>query len=173
MKVQTNQQNPGNEHIESALSLLPIGNYLMTAAYDGQRSGMLVSGVQCCCREPAMLCVSARKGHKIDPLIRDSRTFAIGIVAPNDKLILRRFTSNDSPPDEHEPSNGDDAFDAMPTKTLVTGAPVLTRCATWFDCEVMRRVDLEAESELFVGLIVAIYHNGERIEIDRPSDEHG
>jgi len=146
---------------------LPIGHYLMTAGHDGQRSGMMVSSVQRCCDDPALICVAARKGHKIDPLIRDSRSFAIGIVDPSDKLVLRRFSSTDAAPREIADLGDDDPFDAIETRTLVTGAPILMRCTTWFDCEVMRRVDLEAETELFVGLIVSIWHNGQQVKIEK------
>jgi flavin reductase (DIM6/NTAB) family NADH-FMN oxidoreductase RutF len=65
----------------------------------------------------------------------------------------------------------DDPFDAIPTRTLVTGAPILLRCTTWFDCEVMRRVDLEADKELYVGMIVSVLHNGEQLNINRVPEE--
>lgn len=153
--------------VDQALGLLPMGSYLMTASHDGVRSGMLVCSAFRCCDEPNLICVSARKGHKIDPLIRDSRSFAIGIIDPDDKLIRRRFRSTDSVPTEFTLVGDDDPFDALPTQILQTGSPILTRCATWFDCEVMRRVDLEAETELFVGLIISIWHRGQEIKLTR------
>lgn len=149
-----------------ALGRLPVGRYLMTAGFEGQRSGMLVSAVQCCSTEPLLLCIAARKGHKIDPLIRDSRTFAIGIIPDDDKMIVRRFSDSDAAPSEHGPARDDDPFDAMATRTLVTGAPIVPRCETWFDCEMMRRVDLESECELFVGMVVAVYHDKRVVKID-------
>lgn len=163
------------EHLTShlvgeALGQLPIGHYLMTAACDGQRGGMIVTSVQRCCDMPALICVAARKGHKIDPLIRDSRSFAIGIISPDDKLIPRRFMLADTAPVELPQIGDDDPFDAIPTRTLVTGAPILDRCGTWFDCEVLRRVDLEAEKELFVGLIVGVTHDGEQVNISRTAE---
>lgn len=156
-----------NQIVSDALGLLPLGSFLLTAAHDGARSGMLVSSVQRCCDEPSLICVAARKGHKIDPLIRDSRSFAIGIVDPEDKLVHRRFRYTDSAPTEFVLAGDDDPFDAIPTRTLVTGSPILTRCTTWFDCEVMRRVDLESEMELFVGVVVAVWHDGEQMKISR------
>lgn len=164
--------NHSNPVIAGALALFPRGRFLMTACYDGQRSGMLVGSVQCCSTEPLLLCVAARKGHKIDPLIRDSRNFALGVVPEGDKLVMRRFSSADAAPSEFGPEGEDDPFDALPTRTLVTGAPVLPRCPTWFDCEVIRRVDLEAETELFVGMVVAMHHQQQTITLERLSEEH-
>jgi flavin reductase (DIM6/NTAB) family NADH-FMN oxidoreductase RutF len=132
---------------------------------------MLVRSVQCCSESPSLICVAARKGHKIDPLIRDSRSFAIGFVDPEDKLIRRRFLSTDAAPVEHPGDEDHDPFDAVETTTLETGSPILVRCTTWFDCEVMRRVDLEAEMELFVGVVVSVMHAGETVKIDRVVDQ--
>jgi len=153
--------------IDDALGLLPTGWYLMTASYGGCRCGMIVSSVQRCCDEPALISIAARKGHKIDPLIRDSRSFAVGIVDPSDKLVLRRFSKTDAAPSALPSVGDDDPFDAFDAGALVTGSPILLRCSTWFDCEVVRRVDLEAETELFVGLVVSIWHGGQQITIDR------
>ncbi|MFG0246440.1 MAG: flavin reductase family protein [Phycisphaerales bacterium JB052] len=156
--------------IETALGCFPGGLYLMTAAFDDQRGGMLVHSVQCCGTEPAMLCIAARKGHQIDPLIRDSRSFALGVLGSGDRLIERRFRGKDSVPSELASVREDDPFDAIETTSLVTGSPIIPRCDTWFDCEVMRRVDLEAELELFVGLVVGVLSEGRRVKIDRVSD---
>lgn len=166
-----------NQHekgiLDSALGVFPSGLYLLTAAFDDQRGGMFVHHVQRCGTDPAMLCIAARKGHTIDPLIRDSRSFALGVLGDGDRLIERRFSSHDAPPSEVAPKGEDDPFDAIATRTLVTGAPMIERCKLWFDCEVARRVDLEAEIELFVGVIVGVLHDGQVIKIDRVPETNG
>ncbi len=154
-----------NHIVHDAFGMLPNGLYLMTAAHNGTRSGILVSSVSRCCDEPNLICVSARKGHKIDPLIRDSRSFAVGVVKASDKLVSRRFKTSSTVPTGYLSTEEDDPFDAIPTRTLITGAPVLERCMTWFDCEVLRRIDLESEMELFVGVVVSVLHEGERMDV--------
>jgi len=156
--------------LDSALGVFPGGRYLMTAAFDDQRGGMLVHSAQRCGQEPPLLCVAARKGHSIDPLIRDSRSFALGVLGNGDRLIERRFKGSDSIPSEHGPQAMQDPFDAIELTTLSTGSPIIPRCSTWFDCEVVRRVDLEAEMELFVGMVVGVLHDGQRVIIDPPSE---
>ena len=163
-------QQKEQQLVEAALGYFPRGLYLMTAGFDDQRGGMLVHSVQCCGTDPGLLCIAARKGHQIDPLIRDSRSFALGVLGDGDRLIERRFNRKDSAPSEHATNRADDPFDAIETMTLVTGSPIIPRCKTWFDCEVIRRVDLEAELELFVGLVVGVLHDGQRVKIDRISD---
>lgn len=158
--------------LESALEVFPAGMFLLTAGFDDQRGGMFVQHVQCCGEDPAMLCIAARKGHTIDPLIRDSRAFALGVLGDGDRLIERRFRSHDAPPSETPPKGENDPFDAIATRTLVTGAPIITRCPLWFDCEVARRVDLESEIELFVGVIVGVLHDGQVLKIDRVPESY-
>lgn len=152
--------------LSETLGLLPKGIYLMTAAFEGQRGGMVVSSVQRCCDDPALICVAARKGHAIDPLIRDSRGFAVGIVPEGDKMIPRKFRFDDTAVSPVIEPVADDPFEAIPTTTMVTGSPILKRCPVWFDCEVTRRIDLEANYELFVGRVLAILRNGERIDLN-------
>lgn len=160
-----------HELVQSALEVFPSGLYLMTAGFDDKRGGMFVHHVQRCGTEPAMICVAARKGHTIDPLIRDSRSFALGVLNGGDRLIERRFRHTDTPPRESAPVGDEDPFDAIETRTLVTGSPIITRCQHWFDCEVARRVDLEAEMELFVGVIVGVIKDGEVARITRVPDQ--
>lgn len=157
--------------IEAALGVFPAGKFLMTAGYEGRRCGMLVHSVQQCGLEQVMLCVAACKGHKIDPLIRDSRSFALAVLGAGDRLIERRFFDSDTAPSEHEVAGVDDPFDAMETMTLVTGSPIIRRCSLWFDCELIRRVDLEAEMELFVGVVVGLLYEGQRVLIDRVTEK--
>lgn len=161
-----------HELVQSALGVFSSGLYLMTAGFDDKRGGMFVHHVQRCGTEPAMICVAARKGHTIDPLIRDSRSFALGVLEGGDRLIERRFRHTDAPPRESALVGVEDPFDAIETRTLVTGSPIITRCKLWFDCEVARRVDLEAEMELFVGVIVGVLKDGEIAKIAR-QPEHG
>lgn len=131
--------------IADALSLLPSGLFLMTSAYDGKRAGHVVRSVQVCSESPALLCVAARKGHSIAPLVRDSHSFAICLVAPAEAALLKRFEQ------EWAPDEIGDAFDALPVETLRSQSPVMKRSIAAIDCEVVRHFDLEADHELFIG----------------------
>lgn len=131
-----------------AMAQLPLGLFVMSAAFEGERAGILVRAVQPCGTEPPLICVAPRTGHRIEPLIRDSRCFAICHVDPTNKLALKKFDPDD-PPDHGDP------FDAIPIETLVTGSPVLRGSPLVFDCEVVRHYDLETDHELYVGQVLA------------------
>ena len=134
--------------VQRALASLPVGLFVLTAQHEGKRAGVVVRSVQPCSDEPPLLCVAVRRGHWIEPLIRDSHTFAVCKIHTIDKLLLRKFS------DSSRPRDGD-PFDCMPTMRLVTGAPVITRASVSLDCEVVRHFDLEADHELYVGHVVA------------------
>ncbi len=141
-------QVQGRTNPLDAMAQLPVGLFVMTSSYEDERAGILVRSVQPCGSEPPLICVAARTGHRIEPLIRDSRCFAICLLDPNNKLALRKF----------DPDGGRDRadpFDAIQIQTLVTGSPVLCASPLVFDCEVVRHYDLESDHELYVGQVVA------------------
>ena len=130
-----------------ALSFFPRGLYLLTSRFEQKRAGQLVASVQPCAEEPLMICVAAKKGHPIEPLIRDSHSFAICRIDPEDKLILRKFGANGG--------QSGDAFDSLELERLATGAPVPKRSLAAMDCTVMRHLDVEADHELYIGQVLA------------------
>lgn len=135
------------EATRRALTQIPDGTFIITSAFEGHRAGSTALSVSICATEPRLVCVALRKGHFIEPLIRDSRAFAICRVSPTDRLVLRRFSES-----EHHDA---DPFDGVETTTLVTSAPILTRSLMALDCEVVRHFDLEADCELFIGQVLA------------------
>ncbi len=157
--------------IDGAIARIERGRYLMTSCYDGSRSGILVESVQWLMQDPLLIGISVRKGHEIDPLIRDSRSFAIGFIDDDDKFITRRFGERLNGADSAIYVEGSDPFDTLASETLVTGSPLLPQCRTWIDCEVLRRVDIENAYEFFVGSVVGIKHEGESVEIAREVSE--
>lgn len=134
--------------IDRALASLPCGVFVLTSQFEGKRAGVLVRSVAVCADEPPMVCAAVRKGHWIEPLIRDSHHFAVCRADGSDKLLMKKFASTSRPRDG-------DPFDCIGASRLVTGSPILTRSCLVLDCEVVRHFDMEADHELYVGLVVA------------------
>lgn len=140
--------------VQRAMAMVPTATFLMTSAFEGKRAGMLVRSVQPCGQSPPLLCVACRKGHPIEPLIRDSHAFALCVIDPSDRLVLRKFD------DALPPDVAGDPFDSMGAERLTTGAPVIRRAIAAMDCLVTRHVDIEADYELFIGQVVAARVHG-------------
>ena len=128
-----------------ALASVPTSQFLITTAFGDVRDGRIVERVQPCGTQPAMLLIAMEKGHTLSPLIRDSRTFAISLLDPNERMLQRVFG-----PDRRI---GDDPFLTYPHQRGVLGAPIVTRATAWFDCEVVRHLDMETNFELYIGLV--------------------
>ena len=142
MSVQLN-----SERIASILERVPWATWVMTAAHDGSRGGMIVRWVQRCSTEPLLVSVSVKKCHALETLIRDSRSFALNLVDEADRLLLRKFDTF------HAPDEASDPFDALEVVTWTTGSPILRRARAAIDCEVVRHLDLESDCELFIGQV--------------------
>jgi len=132
-----------------AHSLLPRAKFLLTACFEGRRAGQIVECVQACASEPMLVCVAARNGHSVGPLIRDSHGFAICGFSPDDRLLLHSFGS------ARTPLAAGDPFDPLEIDHLTTAAPIPRRCIMALDCEVVRHLDVEADHSLYIGRVLA------------------
>lgn len=133
--------------IAQALEQLRGDVFVMTSAFEDQRAGIVVLSVFQCAAEPPLICAAVRKGHPIEPLIRDSHCFALCRVDPSQKLVLKKFAV--------DPTEDEDPFDSFTLTRLTSHAPILAQSTLALDCEVVRHFDLEADHELFVGQVLA------------------
>ncbi len=137
--------------IEQALLMLPTATCIMTAAYEHKRMGMVVSRVMRAADEPLSIAVAVPTGQRLTMLIRDSRAFGLCFVDRSQRALLRRF--GDGTRGEGPACIGD-PFDTQPTRTMVTGSPILSKAIVALDCEVVRHFDLESDHEIYVGVVL-------------------
>ena len=134
--------------IHEVIDRVPHGLFLMTAAHDDTRTGVLSTRVQICAADPFLIVVSIPKGTSIEPLLRDSRSFGLCRIDEQDRLMQRRF--------DPQPTRNEDPFVAMPTSTAVTGAPIVHRAKFYFDCSIVGHIAPEADCRLYLGHVQAI-----------------
>ncbi len=134
-------------NLTEAMSQIPSGLFLLTAAYDGARSAVLVEWVQQCATSPPLIMAAVSTGLAVVPLIRDSHGFALCQLSEDDRFLARKFIK--------APEPNDDPFDSLPTIPAPSGAPIVQRALAWLDCEVVRHIDLESDHGLYVGLVRA------------------
>jgi len=135
------------QHIIHALGRIPSGRFVLTCAHDGRRTGVLVHWVQQCSNEPPMVMVALPRGLPVEPLIRSSRGFAVCQIADDDPFLRRKFAA--------PPPGGDDPFVALQVETAYSGAPIIKRAMSYVDCELVRHVELDADTRLHVGRVHA------------------
>ena len=132
-------------NIAQAIRRIPHGRFLLTAAYDGRRTGVLVEWVQQCATNPPMVMIAIATGSPVAPLIRDSRVFALCQISADDKLLAKKFAT--------APAAGDDPFYSIRTTIAPSGSPIVQRAVAFLDCELIRHVDLESDCGLYVGMV--------------------
>jgi len=133
--------------VQEVIQSVPHGLFLMTAAHDDARSGILTTRVQVCSATPFLVVVSIPRGTSIEPLIRDSRSFGLCRIEKEDRLMMRRF--------DPTPRRGDDPFVAIPTSTAITGSPLVHRGLFYMDCELVGHIAPEADCRLYLGQVRA------------------
>ncbi len=131
--------------VSKAIGQIPSGLFILTAAYNGSRSGVLVAWVQQCATAPPLVMAAVSTGMPVVPLIRDSHSFVLCQIAADDRLLARMFNI--------APLHGDDPFDTLPITPAPSGAPIPQRALSWLDCEVVRHIDLESDCGLYVGRV--------------------
>jgi len=136
------------EAAANALGLIPAAPFLLSSCFEGRRAGVVVRTVQLCATDPLLVSIALRRGHWIEPIIRDSRCFGVHMLDADDRLLLRKF-------DFDAKREATDPFDCVPSETLVSNSPAPTRARMSIDCEVVRHFDLEADHSLYVGQIIA------------------
>lgn len=130
---------------KDAVDLIPSGLFLITAAHEGVRSGVLIRWVQRCSQKPNMVTVALPKGMPVEPLIRDSRHFAICQISAEDVFLQRKFATI--------PERSDDPFVALNVETAPSGSPVVSRAMNYLDCELITHIEFESQFRLYVGQV--------------------
>jgi flavin reductase (DIM6/NTAB) family NADH-FMN oxidoreductase RutF len=114
-----------------------------TALADGTTWGMTANAVTSLSLDPPLVLVAVDKGSQTATHLQASRRFAVSILSAAQEAVSRRF-AGDGPRD----------FSGLPTKTAVTGSPILAESIAWVDCEVSEVLP-GGDHDIYLGRIVA------------------
>ena len=156
-KPEPESDKKARETIGKALGRIPQGLFILTAAYEDKRSGMLASWVQQVCFEPPMVSVSVAKGRSIMPLVSESHHFGLCQLAEGDRMMQRKFSGEIDP--------ADDVFLGY---DLIEGKfpdlPILASSLSYLECELTCHMDVEGDHDLFIGTVI----NGDLLRKEEP-----
>lgn len=143
----TSSQNRSRDVLGAVLGRIPSGLFILTAACEDRRAGMLVSFVQQICFEPPTIALAIGKGRAIMPLISESRRFGLCQLAKDDRLTMRKF----SRPSElgEDPFLG---FELAPS--TLPDVPLVASAMSVMECELACHMDVEGDHDLFVGRVL-------------------
>jgi flavin reductase (DIM6/NTAB) family NADH-FMN oxidoreductase RutF len=132
-----------HQGVGKALGRIPQSLYIMTAQFEDQMRGVMVSFVQQVSFDPPMVMVCLAKGRPIVPLIHDSHAFAVCQIVRTDKLTLKRFARGSDA--------GESPFQAIETTRGTTGSPIIKRSLAYLDCKLVRHIDIDGDHDMYVG----------------------
>jgi flavin reductase (DIM6/NTAB) family NADH-FMN oxidoreductase RutF len=90
--------------------------------------------------------VALAKGQRVEPLIRDSRSFALCQISAEDRFLYRKFATSEAEMDE-------DSFVSLMSRSAPSGSPIIERALSYMDCELVRHVDLDSDHRIYVGQV--------------------
>lgn len=143
--MQTDRPAAIRSTVAHVLDLVPANEFLVTAAFGELRSAVTLRFVQQVATNPPMLLIAMEKGQTISPIIRDARNFALCVLDRHERTLPRLFA--------HAPDQGVDAFLTVPHIVAPGGAPVPLRATGYIACEVVRHLDIEADHEVYIGMV--------------------
>ena len=138
-----------------AFHKISYGVYLIASEYKGKKAGYIANTTFQVTSDPPQIAISCHKNNQTTQVILDSGIFSISVLKKNVNMkIIGDFGFMSS--------NDIDKFSGINTITAKTGAPiVLDSSVAWFDCKVVKSVDLGSHF-----LII-----GEVLDSDEISDE--
>ena len=135
--------------IPEAMAHLHGYPFFLTAKGTDKSHGVMAEFVTACANTPPMLMVSVRKGMALSPLIRDSRMFAVAAVEGIALAHARRL--------DQMIIDQVDSFMGITVDHTPSGIPVLANSISWFECELARHIDIDADCELYAGIVRAAH----------------
>lgn len=139
--------------LAAALAAIPRGRWVLSAAHEERRLGLLLERVQQVGDEPPTVAIAVAKGHPVLPLISESRRFGLAQLGPSDRTSVRRFSERAEP--AAEPFLGVDTV-----STPLRGLAIPRTSVAHLACELVCHIDVESDHDLFVGRVVGAGRGG-------------
>ncbi len=111
------------------------GVCLITSAHDGQKAGLTATAVCSVTANPPRLVVFVNKNVAASPVILDSGSLCVNVLASDQEDIAKVFAGM------VQGVHGEERFEHGQWSELISGAPVLDGALAGFDCRVIKVFD--------------------------------
>jgi flavin reductase (DIM6/NTAB) family NADH-FMN oxidoreductase RutF len=139
------------DQLRQAMRSWTSGVTILAASFAGERHGMTVSSFTSIALEPPVIMISLQTDSRTHNLIAQSNTFAVTILAHDQREISDRFAGR-------IPEVAD-RFEGIETETLVSGAPFIIGGLAYLDCRVTQEITVGTNT-LYLAEVVAARGNG-------------
>ena len=118
----------GQNDIRAALECIPFPVTVVTVGRGGVENGLTISWISQVSFDPPMVAFSMDKKHYSEELLRSTNTFAVNVLAEDQKKLAGHFAK--------QAKAGEDKFADLKTSEAPSGCKVLDDALAWLDCEV-------------------------------------
>lgn len=150
-----------SSEIKEVIDLLTHGVYIIGVKYKSRINGMTAAWVNQVSSQPPMISVAIGKSHYTSELIPKAKSFSVNILSPDQIGVARKcgFTSG----------RDQDKLQEEEVTYQATGAPILSNCAGYLDCELSHQIEV-GDHILFVGTVIKANSKNQPVLIYRSSD---
>lgn len=143
--------NPVDTHdLRRAFGSFATGVTIVTTLdKQGEPCGFTANSFSSVSLDPPLVLVSVAKSAFGLSIFTESKSFAINILAENQRELSNRFASR-----------GTDKFSGVGRQPGVTGAPLLDDVVAWFDCENYQQVEA-GDHVILIGKVVNYSYNAD------------
>ncbi len=122
-----------SHHIGAAIGRLPSGCAILTSAFEGASTGMLVSWMQQASFDPPAITVALKAGRPIQSLLDGSQRFVLNVVGDNPTAMFKHFGKGFA--------LEEDAFVGLSTQSSPYG-PVLADAMAHLGCVILNKMSV-------------------------------
>lgn len=133
------------ETLRNVMRRWAAGVTIVSSAGDGLQHGMTVTSFTSISLDPPLVLVSLEKSTRTHSLVMRAGFFAVSLLRRGQEHISNRFGGW-----ETEYTN---RFEGLATRTESTGAPILSDCMAYLDCNVVAAHDA-GNHTLFIGEVL-------------------
>ncbi|MCA3747783.1 MAG: flavin reductase, partial [Rubrobacter sp.] len=138
----------GGEALKRAMRHFPSGVTVVTSGSGERAEGMTANAVISVSLDPPLMLVSVHRDARLNPRIREERSFAINILADDQEGLSRLFASP-------ERSSGLVAVRSLGGGYGRTGAPLAAGALAAIECE-LEEIYPGGDHDLFLGRVVEV-----------------
>ncbi|HET7478206.1 MAG TPA: flavin reductase family protein [Rubrobacteraceae bacterium] len=141
-------QGANADALRSAMSHFPTGVTVVTSGRDERAEGMTANAVISVSLDPLLFLVSVHKAARLNPRIKEEKTFAVSVLADDQEGLSRLFSSP-------ERSSGLHAVHSLGGGYGTVGAPLAAGAMAVIECE-LEAVYAGGDHDLFLGRVVEV-----------------
>lgn len=134
--------------LRTAMSHFPTGVTVVTSGREERAEGMTANAVISVSLDPLLFLVSVHEGARLNPRIREEKSFAVNILADDQEGLSRLFASP-------ERSSGLQAVHSLGGGYGSVGAPLAAGALAVVECE-LAAVYPGGDHDLFLGRVVGV-----------------